>query len=145
MRTYGGLRSQDLDKKCPLLRVFLEKRPLTENCQNFVPKGFTAWPIAVLCANFVKFGRREIGKVVRYLPDQKKFALLSRSRFCTDHAENLPDIVGLLRVLQISSKSAHFRWSNIRKRQHRPSALQRECNIRLKPSCGANNKSHADL
>jgi len=24
-----------------------------------------------LCANFVKFGRPEIGKVVRYLPDKK--------------------------------------------------------------------------
>ena len=27
--------------------------------------------IHVLCANFVKFGRPEIGKVVRYLPDKK--------------------------------------------------------------------------
>jgi len=25
-----------------------------------------------LCSNFVKFGRREIGEVLRYLPDQKK-------------------------------------------------------------------------
>jgi len=26
----------------------------------------------VLCSNFVKFGRRKISKVVRYLPDKKK-------------------------------------------------------------------------
>jgi len=28
--------------------------------------------INVLCPNFVKFGRREIGEIVRYLSDQKK-------------------------------------------------------------------------
>jgi len=26
----------------------------------------------VLCSNFVKFGRREIGEIVRYLPDKKE-------------------------------------------------------------------------
>jgi len=37
----------------------------------------------VLFANFVKFGQPEIGKVVRYLPDQKeqKIGPRSRSRF----------------------------------------------------------------
>ena len=50
-----------------------------EYFQNYVPKGFIATPIDVLCLNFVKFGRREIGKVVHYLPDKKqqKFASLS--------------------------------------------------------------------
>jgi len=33
-----------------------------------------ASPIDVLCSNFVKFGRREIGTVVRYLPDKKKLS-----------------------------------------------------------------------
>jgi len=51
--------------------LFLEKRPLTGNFQNSVPKRFTASPIDVLCSNFVKFGRRGIGTVVRYLHDKK--------------------------------------------------------------------------
>jgi len=43
-----------------------------------------------LCANFVKYGRPEIGKVVRYLPDKRKQNFGSRSRFCADRAQNLP-------------------------------------------------------
>jgi len=56
-------------------------------------------------ANFVKFGRREIGEIVRYLPD-KKFACLSDCRYCADLAQNLPGPApnNVLRVLQISSK-----------------------------------------
>jgi len=46
--------------------------PLREDFENFVPKGFTTSQNHVLCANFVKFGRLEIGKVVHYLPDKKK-------------------------------------------------------------------------
>jgi len=60
------------------LAFFEESDPLRENFQNFVPKGFTVSQIHVLCANFVKFGPPEIGKVVRYLTDKKtkfRFAL----------------------------------------------------------------------
>ena len=48
--------------------------------------------------------RREIGVMVRYLPD-KKFACLSNCRFCSDCAQNLPGpaLNNVLRVLQISS------------------------------------------
>jgi len=57
---------------------FLEKTtPLQEDFENFVPKGFTTSQIHVLCANFVKFGGLEIGKVVRYLPDKKTKTLAS--------------------------------------------------------------------
>jgi len=70
--------------------VFLEKRPLTANFQNSVLKGFIATSIDVLCSNFVKFGRRKIGKIMRCLPD-KKFAWLSSSRYCADRAQNLPE------------------------------------------------------
>jgi len=52
-----------------------------------VPKGFIGTPINVLCLNFVKFGRLDIGKVMRCLPNKKtKFcpalslSLLHRSR-----------------------------------------------------------------
>jgi len=46
-------------------------------------------PIDVLCSNFVKFGQREIGEIVRYLPD-KNFTCLSNCRYCADRAHNLP-------------------------------------------------------
>jgi len=83
----------------------LEKNdPLREDFENFVPKGLT------ICANFVKFGRPEIGKVVRYLHD-KKIGWRSRSRFYADRAQNLPGPApdNILGVSQISSKSVHFR------------------------------------
>ena len=50
------------------------------------------------------------------------------------HADNVS------RVLQISSKSVHFRRSYIRTREHRQSALKSESNIQLKPSFEPNNK-----
>jgi len=70
---------------------FLKNDPLRENFWNSVPKVFIASPIDVVCSNFVKFRRQEIGKVARYLPEQKKFAWLSSSRYCTDCAQNVPD------------------------------------------------------
>jgi len=54
--------------------------------------GFTASPIDVLYSNFAKFGRPEIGKVVRYLPDKKnfaKFACFSRSCYCGDRTPKI--------------------------------------------------------
>jgi len=59
------------------LRFFGKTTPYGENFQNSISKGFTASPIDVLFSNFVKIGRRESGKVVRYLPDKKKLAWLS--------------------------------------------------------------------
>ena len=105
---------------------FGEKRPLREDFENLVPKGFTTSQNHVLCANFVKFGLPEIGKVMRYLPHQKKqkFASLSRSRFCADRAQNLlgPAANNVLRVSQISPTSVHFRRSYSRTREHRQNA-----------------------
>ena len=46
---------------------FWKNDPLRENCQNSVPKWFITTPIDVLCSNFVKFDRQEIGKIVRRL------------------------------------------------------------------------------
>jgi len=54
---------------------FLDKEPLWANFQKCFLKGFTTSQIDVLCANFVKFGWLEIGKVVRYLRHKKKFWL----------------------------------------------------------------------
>ena len=77
---------------------FAKNDPLLEDFQNSVPKVFIATPIDVLCSNFVNFGRREIGKIVRCLPDKKKqnFAWLSRCRY------SAPDFI------QISSLSAEL-------------------------------------
>jgi len=64
-----------------------------------------------LCSNVVKFVRREIGKIVRYLVDKKNknFACRSNCRYCADRAPNQPGPApnNVLRVLQISSKSVH--------------------------------------
>jgi len=43
---------------------FWEKRPLTVKVSKICLKVFIATPIDVLCSNFVKFGRREIGEIV---------------------------------------------------------------------------------
>jgi len=51
---------------------------------------------------------------VRYLLDKKQnFACLSNCRYCADRAQNKkgPTDNNVLRVLQISSKSVHFRQS----------------------------------
>jgi len=52
---------------------------------KFCLKGFIGTPIDALCSNFVTFGRRKIGEVVRYLP-HKNLAWLSSSRCCGDRA-----------------------------------------------------------
>jgi len=113
---------------------FGKNDPLREDFGNFVPKGFTTSQIHVLCANFVKFGRPEIGKVVRYLPDKKnkQIGSRSRSRSCADRAQNLPGpapdkVVG---APQISSKSVHFRRSYSRTRERRSNAPQSVSNTR---------------
>jgi len=70
---------------------FWKKDPLREDFENFVPKGFTTSQIQILCANFVKFGRPEVGEIARCLHDKKKQKIgkRSRSRFCADRAQNL--------------------------------------------------------
>ena len=62
------------------------------------------------------------------------------SRYCAECAQNPPGPTAdnvLRMLLQISSKSFHFRL--FRTREHRQSALESESNIRLKPSLEPNN------
>jgi len=130
-RRYRGLKSEvveDFSQKV----AFLKKDPLRENLQKFVSKGFTASQIHVLCANFVKFGRPEVGEIARCLPAKKNFGSLRRSRFCADRSKNLPEPapVNVLGVPQTSSKSVHFRWSYSRTREHRSNAPQSVSNTR---------------
>jgi len=58
-------------KRFPKNAFLEENDPLRENFQNFVPEGFIATQIHVLCANFVKFGRPEVSEIARCLPDKK--------------------------------------------------------------------------
>ena len=84
------------------------------------------------CANFVKFGRPEVGEIARYLMDKKKIGLRSRCRFCADRAQNLSGTApsNILRVPQISSKSVHFRRSYSRTREHHSKVPRSVCNTR---------------
>jgi len=124
--------------------IFWKNNRLRQNFLNSVPKVFITILIDVLCSNFVKFGIRKIGEIVRYLPDKKKqnFAWLFSCCYCADRVQNLPGPAtdNALRVLQISSKSVSFRQNYSRTREHRQNAQQSESNIRLKPSFELNNK-----
>ena len=72
--------------------IFWTRSTLYSKIFNILfPKVFIATLIDVLCSNFVKFGRREIGKIACCLLDKKQnFAWYSRSRYCADRAKNLP-------------------------------------------------------
>ena len=77
----------------------------------------------LLCSNVIKFVRREIGEIVRYLPDKKKqnFGCLSFVITVQIAPKNLPDPVrnNVITMLQISSKMVHFRRSYSRTRENR--------------------------
>jgi len=83
-----------------------------------------ATPIEVLCSNFVKFGRREIGEMVSCLYDkQTKIRLAPQiSLLCGSRPKCARASPNVLIVLQISSKSVHFRRSYVWTREHRQSA-----------------------
>jgi len=136
LRSYGGLKSQDVEKFI-FLYFFWKNDPLLENLQNSVPKGFVATPIDVLCSNFVKFGAD--GKSVK-----------SCFIYRTKNSPGSPALAtawiapktGLGQPQTISSKSVHFGRSYIRTRAHRQSALESESNIRLKHSFEPNNNAN---
>jgi len=67
----------------------------------------------LFCSNFVKFVRRKIGEIVRYLTDKKQLCLPLNCRYCADRAQNMPGPTpnNVLRMLQISSKSVHYQRS----------------------------------
>ena len=102
--SYDCLKSQDLEILWTIF-VFFGKTILYGEIFKilFVFGKFSSpHQSTLLCWNFVKFIRREIGEIVRYLPD-KKFSCLSDCRYSADSAHNLPGPApnNLLRVLQI--------------------------------------------
>ena len=113
----GSRKSLTLIKQ--KLRFFWEKRTLTGKFSQMLSKAPHADTETLFCANFVKFGRPEVGEVARCLMDKKKQNFGSRCRFCADRAQNLPGTApnSILGVSQISSKSVHFRRSYNRTRE----------------------------
>jgi len=65
-----------------------------------------ASPIDVLCSNFVKFGRREIGTVVRYLPDKNKISPRSPALASAQIAPKICQGQPLTDFIEIGSLSA---------------------------------------
>jgi len=127
-------------KKLQVLR-FLEKTILYWKVFKIL---FRKDSIDVLCSKFVKFGRRKIVKLcVAYRTKKRKFRLalqLSLLRGSRPMTVSPRQCTHVLRVLQISSKSVHFRRGYIQTREHRQSELESESNIRLKPRFELNNK-----
>jgi len=83
LRSYGGLKSQNVKNVEQFLRYFEKTTPYGKIFNILFRKFFIATPIDVLCSIIVKFGRRKIGEIVRYLPDKKKqnFAWLFSCRY----------------------------------------------------------------
>ena len=130
--SYGRLKSEFVSDVIKKRACFGQNDPLREGFENCVPKGFTTSQIHVLCANFVKFGRPDMGKVVRYLPDKKKnFASLAlASAWIMPRSARASGMDNVLRVPQISSKSVHFRRSYSRTLECRSNAPQSLSNTR---------------
>jgi len=69
---------------------FLGKNdPLWKDFENFGAKGFMRTRKHVLCANFVKFGRSEVGKIPRCLHDKKNWQALLLSLMCGSRRESV--------------------------------------------------------
>jgi len=76
-------------KKCPLLAFILEKRPFTGNFSKFYSERIHRDTDQRVMFKFRDIAWPEIGIVVHCLSD-KKFAWLSRCRYCTERTQNLP-------------------------------------------------------
>ena len=125
-------KSEIVDFDQAKIEFFWEKYPLRANFHKFFPGRNRGHGNTSFCANFVKFGRPEVGEIARYLMDKKKQNFGSRSRFCADRAQNLSGTApnNILGVPQFSYKSVHFRRSYSRTREHRSNAQQSVCNTR---------------
>jgi len=64
---YGGLKSEDVEDFGQKKTFFWKNNSLQVNVQNSVPNRFIEISVDLLCSNFVKFGRPEIGRLSRVL------------------------------------------------------------------------------
>jgi len=104
--------------------VFWKNDPLRQKLSKFYSESFTASPINVAVFKVHEMlptinGRN---RAVFTRQNKQNFTCLSNCRYCADRAQNLPGPTpnNVPRVLQISSKSVHFRRSyNNQTREHR--------------------------
>jgi len=118
-----------LSKTC----VFGKKRPTAGRFWKFRSKRIHHLADPRLVCKCVKYGRPEIGKVVRYLPDKKNKSRLALSLSLL--RESRPKSAGpvannVFPLPQISHKSVHFRRSYSRTREHHSNAPQSVSNTR---------------
>jgi len=109
---------------------FLEKRLLAGKFSKFCSERIhclTDWRVMFKFRKIWLTGNRQN----RALLKEQNFASLSSSRYKANRAQNLPEPVpdNVLKVLQTSSKSVHFRRSYIRTCEHRLSAVESESNF----------------
>jgi len=137
--SYGGLKSQELGKSVHFwtFGVFLAKLPLTGKFSILLRKDSPPHR-SILCVNFVKFGRPEIGKVERYLPDKKnkispRSPALAFAPVAPKVCQGQPQTM-YSQYSRFHPKSVHLRQSYSRTREHRSSAPLSISNIRPKPS-----------
>jgi len=72
------------------LRLFVKTTPCGNFFQNSAPKVLPVHRSKLFCSNFVKCCRREIGEIVRGLPNQKNFGCLSNCPSLRWSRPNLP-------------------------------------------------------
>ena len=114
--SYGGLKSQVVEILWELSAFFLEKRPHAIKCAKFSSESFHRDTNRRCCVQIS--WNLDDGKWVKscvIYPEKNKqdFASLSNCRYCADRAQYLPGLVpnNVLTLLQMSSKSVHFRRS----------------------------------
>jgi len=119
----------------------LEKRPLTVKFPKLCSKSFYRKPIDVVVFKFREIDGKSVKSYVIYLtkkfPLRLKLSLLRGSRPIS--ARVSPNNVH--RVLQIWSKSVHFRRSYSWTHEHRQIAPKSESNIQLKKPSFEPNKN----
>jgi len=106
---------------------FFWKWPLTVKFLEFCSKRFHCLTDRCGCVEISWYlsDGKSAKSCVMYLTNKQNFGCLSSCRYCADRAQNLsgPAPNNMLTVLQISSKSVHFRGSYNRTREHRLFAL----------------------
>ena len=124
----------EVGKSLKMIKVFLEKRPLKGKFSRKVSERFIASQKHVLCANFVKIGWPEIGKVLCCLPDKKKTKILQGHPLSLLRGSRPKSVRASSKLYTRSSpnfiQTVPFWWSYSRTREHRWNAPQSISNTR---------------
>ena len=105
---------------------FLEKRTPHGKIIKILFRKFSSRHRSTCCvqSSWNRADGKSVKSGVAHLTKIQNFAWLSSYRYCTDRTQNLPWPIldNVLRELQISSKSVHYRRSYSRTREHRQNA-----------------------